>query len=75
MNKSATYTMGYYPKLKLQIILHSKDLALLKLLQAELGVGNISVSGTDRALYQITSKKDLCVLFALLDKYPLLTNK
>lgn len=67
---------GYSVQLTFGLILHERELDLLKLIQAELsGVGHISESISGRVQYQISNIKDLKVLFALLDEFPLLTRK
>ena len=74
--KSSTIRTGYSVQLSFGLILHSRELYLLKLIQAELsGVGYISEAISGRVHYQISNMKDLEVLFAILDEFPLLTRK
>ena len=79
--KNSTYTTGYLVQLTFGLILHAKDLDLLKMIQAEFkGVGHIweGKAGLDkgaRVQYQISSIKDIKILINHLDKYPLLTQK
>lgn len=74
--KSSTIRTGYSVQLSFGLILHDRELDLLKLIQAELsGVGYISEGVPGRVQYQISNIKDLKVLFALLDEFPLLTRK
>lgn len=76
VTKSSTIRTGYSVQLTFGLILHDRELNLLKLIQAELsGVGNISEGIPGRVQYQISNMKDLKVLFALLDEFPLLTRK
>ena len=66
----------YSIQLSFGLILHARELELLKLIQSELsGVGYISESVYGRVHYQISNIKDLEILFALLDEFPLLTRK
>ena len=74
--KSSTIRTGYSVQLAFGLILHDRELFLLKLIQAELsGVGYIAEGVSGRVHYQISNIKDLEVLFALLDEFPLLTRK
>ena len=74
--KSSTIKTGYSIQLSFGLILHARELELLKLIQSELsGVGYISESVYGRVHYQISNIKDLEILFALLDEFPLLTRK
>lgn len=58
------------------IILHSKDVDLLKLIRSELdGIGRIWEGIPKRVQYLISSSKELGILIAHLEKYPLLTQK
>lgn len=76
ISKSRTIKTGYSVNLKFQIILHSRDLELLKIIQAEFsGVGRIYENIPGRVSYQISNIKEHAILIAHLDKYPLLTRK
>ena len=55
--------------------LHNKDLALLELIRASFGVGNITKDREDYSKYRISSIKDLKAIIAHFDKYPLVTQK
>ena len=57
------------------IELHDKDTALLKNIQATLGVGKIYSPRTYTKQYKVTSVKDLQVVINHLDDYPLITKK
>jgi hypothetical protein len=59
-----------------QITLHEKDLELLKLIKAFFkGVGKINRNGKDAYQYRVYSMKDLAVIIAHFDKYPLISQK
>lgn len=74
--KSPTIKTGYAIQLTFGLILHARELEIIKLIQSELsGVGNISVVVSGRVQYQISNIKDLVVLFTILDEFPLLTRK
>jgi hypothetical protein len=79
--KNSTSRTGYLVQLTFGLILHAKDLDLLKIIQAEFkGVGHIwegkaSLDKGARVQYQISSIKDIKILINHLDKYPLLTQK
>lgn len=69
-------SIRYSVQLSFGLILHARELELLKLIQSELaGIGYISESVSGRAHYQISNIKDIQILFALLDEFPLLTRK
>lgn len=73
--KSSTIKTGYSVQLSFGLTLHSRELALLKLIQGEFsGIGFIW-DGSGQIQYQISNIKQLGVLIAHLDKYPLLTRK
>lgn len=57
------------------ITLHNKDLALLKSIQNNLGVGNISKSGEKAVTFAVDSLKEVPVIINHFDKYPLVTQK
>jgi len=55
--------------------LHQKDRALLELIKASLGVGQIYKHGKDSIQLRVSSVKDLLVIIDHFDKYPLITQK
>nr|YP_009517227.1 LAGLIDADG homing endonuclease [Myochromella boudieri]AYE93138.1 LAGLIDADG homing endonuclease [Myochromella boudieri] len=57
------------------ITLHIKDLALLKSIKNNLGVGNISKSGEKAVMFAVDSIKEIPVIINHFDKYPLITQK
>jgi len=58
------------------ITVHKKDRAILELIQAYFnGVGNINQQGKDSVQYHVSSLKDLALIIAHFDKYPLITQK
>ena len=57
-----------------QIVLHSKDLDLLKRIQNYFGVGIISHE-VSRVQYRVRAIKDFSVIFSHFDNYPLITKK
>lgn len=58
-----------------KITLHNKDIDLLNQLQNYFGVGNIKKHGETTLQYCVTSYKDLKVIIAHFDQYPLITQK
>jgi hypothetical protein len=61
------------PEFKIE--LHRKEIVLLKRIQEFFnGVGNISQKG-DKIRYRVRSLKELRVIIAYFDKYPLITQK
>lgn len=73
--KCSTIKTGYSVQLSFGLTLHSRELALLKLIQGEFsGIGFIW-DGGGQIQYQISNIKQLDILIAHLDKYPLLTRK
>jgi len=66
---------GYRVKLSFQIGLHKKDLALLKLINSNFGVGKISKLASDSVLFRVSSIDDLKVIIDHFDKYPLISYK
>ena len=67
---------GWSVRATFQITLHQKDLALLKQIQAFLGVGGITLDKSKGcAHYRVQSIKDLKVVIDHLEKYPLMTQK
>lgn len=68
--------LGLNVHLVFGITLHKKDRAILGLIQAYFnGVGNINQQGKDLIQYNVSSLKDLALIIAHFDKYPLITKK
>ncbi len=68
-------TSGWRVQGIFSVELHDKDTALLKNIQATLGVGKIYSPRTATKQYKVTSVKDLQVVVNHLDDYPLITKK
>lgn len=65
----------HYLRAKFRIRLHIDDIAILYKIKEFLGVGNVSVHGSN-CLFSITNIRDMQkVLIPLLDKYNLFTTK
>ena len=75
--KNNKFKIGWKVRAFFQINLHKKDLALLKRIQSGLGgVGKINLRKTkDIASFEVSSLKDLKVIIAHFDKFPLITQK
>lgn len=58
-----------------QISLHTKDKAILDLIQDKLAIGKIYTAGPTAVTLEIRSIKELLVLKAHFDKYPLISQK
>jgi hypothetical protein len=56
-------------------VLHIKDKAVLEQIKYVLGVGGISLQGTNSIQYKVTSVEDLAVLINHLNKFPLIFQK
>lgn len=76
LSKNSKLNVGWRVKLVFSICIHKKDKALLEKLLAYLGVGYVNEE-KDRTLvgYRVTSLKDLSIIIAHFDKYPLITQK
>jgi hypothetical protein len=84
VKKKAIETIGVYNnsiplsvRLYLQIGLHLKDEAILKLIKSKLGVGEIyrSKSRPNSIEFKVSSFKDMAAIIVFFDKYPLITQK
>lgn len=75
MIKGNKYKTGWQVIASFVIGLHNKDLALLKQIQSFFGVGRILKQGNDATQFWVQSIKDLKVIIAHFDKYPLVTQK
>jgi len=73
--KDSRAITGWHVKPVFKITLHQKDRALLELIRASLGVGQISKHGNDSIQLRVSSVKDLQVIIDHFDKYPLVTQK
>jgi hypothetical protein len=62
-------------RLYFQIGLHRKDETILKLIQSQLGVGNIYRSRSDSSELQVSSLRDMPAIINHFDMYPLITKK
>jgi hypothetical protein len=73
--KKTGYKTGYSVNLSFSIGLHSKDVVLLRTIQAYFGgIGILSVSGS-KALWRVLSAKELMVIRDHFEQYPLITKK
>jgi hypothetical protein len=76
INPNNKYSTGWVVQAVFQITLHEKDLELLKSIKAFFkGVGKINRNGRDAYQYRVYSMKDLAVIIAHFDKYPLISQK
>lgn len=66
---------GYDVGLSFSIGLNEKDKALLENIQSYFGIGKIYKHTQDSYSYRVRSVKDLQVIIAHFDKYPLITQK
>jgi len=58
-----------------QISAHSRDIELLKKIQAFFGVGFICKLGKNSIEYKVCSNKDIGVIIKFFEKYPLISKK
>jgi hypothetical protein len=75
MIKRNKYKTGWQVIARFAIGLHRKELALLNQIQSFFGVGGILKHGNDATQFGAQSLKDLKVIIAHFDKYPLVTQK
>lgn len=76
IRKNLKCIIGWSVGLTFTIVLHKKDLLLLKSIQESLdGVGSITKHGKDSIQLQVTSKKDLAIIIKHLERFPLITQK
>ena len=73
--KSDKYINGYQIQAIFKIALHTKDLDLLYQIQKYFGAGKITKHGEASSQYTVKSLKDLDIILAHFDKYPLLSQK
>jgi len=70
------FSTGWQATCYLSIKLHSKDKFLLEAIQLYFGgIGSIKKGTNDSVIYNIVSIKEIDVIIAHFDKYPLLTKK
>ena len=67
--------MGYQIQAIFKITLHKKDLDLLSQVQDYFGAGKITKHGNTTLQYTVKSLKNLEIIIAHFDKYPLLSLK
>lgn len=67
--------LGYQIQLQFRITQHIRDIELIRKFIQFFGVGLIVNDGPLKVQYRIRTFKHLPVLFALLDQYPLQTQK
>lgn len=74
--KNSTMTLGYQVQLTFSITQHSRDKALLDSFVPFFQAGSVTPQGTTKYEFRIRSLDEFeRVLFPMLDKYPLLTQK
>ena len=72
---SSNYKMGYQTQAIFKITLHKKDFNLLSQVKDYFGVGTITKHGSTTIEYRVKSLKDLDVVLAHFEKYPLISQK
>ncbi|KAH9879747.1 hypothetical protein J1614_002245 [Plenodomus biglobosus] len=72
---SSKYRMGYQTQAIFKITLHKKDFNLLSQVKDYFGVGTITKHGNTTIEYRVKSLKDLDVILAHFEKYPLISQK
>lgn len=72
---SSNYKMGYQTQAIFKITLHKKDFNLLSQVKDYFGVGTITKHGSTTIEYRVKSLKDLDVILAHFEKYPLISQK
>lgn len=73
--KSDKYKLDYQIQAIFKITLHKKDLDLLSHVKDYFGIGKITRHGNTTLQYTVKSLKDLDIILAHFDKYPLLSQK
>jgi hypothetical protein len=73
--KSDKYKLDYQIQAIFKITLHKKDLDLLSQVKDYFGIGKITRHGNTTLQYTVKSLKDLDIILAHFDKYPLLSQK
>lgn len=75
-SKKSGYQSGYQLKYEFTIALHKKDQALLESIKLSFnGAGGIHKHGEESVHYRVSSLKDVSLIVAHFDKYPLTTQK
>lgn len=72
---SSKYRMGYQTQAIFKITLHKKDFNLLSQVKDYFGVGTITKHGSTTIEYRVKSLKDLDVILAHFENYPLISKK
>ena len=76
ISKNNKYALGWVVQAEYVIHLHEKDLTLLKEIQIFFGgIGIIYKGQKNSVSYSISARKDLVIVLAHFDKYPLITDK
>lgn len=76
IRKNIKCLIGYSVQVVFQVELHKKDRAILELIKSTLGVGIITDKKTRATVnYTVSCIRDLKVVIAHFDKYPLITKK
>lgn len=75
ITKNSNYSFGFTVKCVFKINLNTKDRALLEMIKEHFRVGKIYKHGENSIQYLVSSLKDLEVIIAHFDKYPLITHK
>lgn len=73
--KNKEFKTKWKVKAHFQIALHKKDKALLELIQLKLKIGKIYTSGSQAITFEVFSIKELEVIIAHFNKYPLISKK
>jgi len=73
--KNKVYKTGWLVRPSFQICLHSKDKAILELIKLKLGIGKIYTTGLTAVSFEVYGIKELEVIIAHFDKYPLISQK
>ncbi len=66
---------GWQIKPIFSIALHNRDINILEAIQRTFGVGKIYKHGADSIQYRVSSLKDIKIIIAHFDNYPLITKK
>lgn len=75
VQRNKNYKNGYSVSLRFSILLHEKDLDLLKRIPKYFGVGIISKQNYNAVDFNVNSIDHLMVIINHFNKYPLLTSK
>jgi len=76
IQKSKKHKNGYSVSLRFAILLHTKDLELLKKIKSFFGVGYITtLEKYNSSYFHVSSQKELKIIIDHFNKYPLSTKK